>query len=238
MADAVSQLAAQLATATTSAAPQPTIIQGVIVSWQSTATPPSATVTLSGDTAQIPGIQYSDGYTPVPGDVVQIAKQNGSLMIIGSLNPGGGWITPSLASGVSQNGNGQGTLMYRIVQSGGAQKCELQGAVNTGGHSNLFGITPVPSIVRSIVAPGDNTGGSMVRIDVHTDGGFNIIQASGTSGTFSGFTSAPGTDGGNTGSGPDGHTHTDGHGHTMTHNHSIAWGFPSWVGFDGVSFYL
>lgn len=86
MTDAVSQLASQLATATTSGPPQPTIVQGVIVSWQNTASPPTVTITMSGDTAQIPNIQYLDSYAPNPGDVVQIVKQNGSLLVMGKLS--------------------------------------------------------------------------------------------------------------------------------------------------------
>src|SRR5690606_37856302 len=60
--------------------------KGEVVSVQA-GTPDTCTITLSGDSTPISGVFFLDSYIPTPGDVVILAKQSGSLLILGSVNP-------------------------------------------------------------------------------------------------------------------------------------------------------
>jgi hypothetical protein len=58
--------------------------KGTIVSIEQ-GTPDTCTITLSGDPTEIPGIYFLDSYRPTVGDIVVIAKQGGSLLILGTI---------------------------------------------------------------------------------------------------------------------------------------------------------
>ena len=60
--------------------------KGNIVSIQD-GPPATCTITLSGDSTQIAGITFIDSYLPVVGDTVILAKQAGSLLILGTVEP-------------------------------------------------------------------------------------------------------------------------------------------------------
>lgn len=93
--------------------PSAQVVQGVIVSWQQNSTPPSVTVTLAGDTQNIPGIQYLESYTPNTGDVVQILKQQGSYLVIGAIAVNASVTIPTVS--------GPGTT-NQCVSSGGVNR--------------------------------------------------------------------------------------------------------------------
>lgn len=247
--DPVAQLAAQLATATTAATPQPTVVQGVIVSWQNTATPPTVTITLSGDTTQIPGIQYVTQYTPVVGDVVQIIKQNGSLLVMGTLTAGAasgqGWNTTSI-SGIS----------YRLNTDNGTQYVEFMGN-GTATGSTLFTLPAGfrPSGTRETVLVLASVG--LVILTIATSGACTIAVPPGGSGSTS--SDGTGSSTGHSHSVNAVHSHTHGgavaesdfvpvesddqsndHSHTHSHTVSISpsLAFPNTIYIDSVRFYL
>jgi hypothetical protein len=58
--------------------------KGVIVSIQD-GPPKTCTINLSGDSTDIPNIYFLESYSPIVGDTVIIGKQDGSLLILGTL---------------------------------------------------------------------------------------------------------------------------------------------------------
>src|SRR5205823_12765575 len=107
-----------------------------------TATPPTVTVQLSGDTTDIPGLRYLDSYSPVVGNTVAILKQGTDLLVIGRVaeeDAAGvsGWQTASLGSGFSHNANGGGNFEYRRVWDNGAWKVQFKGMVGRSSGTTI-----------------------------------------------------------------------------------------------------
>lgn len=126
------------------------------------------TVTIQGDTMQIPGISYLDSYTPIVGDTVILVRLKNHLWAIGTVaaysgGAGSGWQVPALFSGVTTGTGSPGPVMWRIVGDNGSLKVQIKGGVNiSGGGSNInlwtFGsggaATPAYTRIMPIVGAG------------------------------------------------------------------------------------
>lgn len=148
--------------------------------------PPSCTINLSGDSVLIPGVQFLDSYTPRIGDTVNLLKQNGSLLIIGSVATGAnniGWITPSLNSDFTHNANANGNLMYRRIIRNGLWALEFIGAANCNNGAGTIFTLPTgyrPSTKRTL-AVGRNFHyyASTMLCDIATNGDVQVFNNGG-----------------------------------------------------------
>jgi hypothetical protein len=236
----INALASQLASITTPDFPVPTLTTGVITANNIGATPPTASLTLSGDSTVVTA-QYNDSYTPVVGDTVLVAKQGTSIVLLCQLNgttvsgdAKNGWITiPTLGSGFT----GRGNVFYRLIVDAGDNKMQFQGEVDISGTPTAVCTMPVgyrPATTRNVpIACG--SGGAVLAFN--TDGTVVFRPAV--------------TDNQNT-------THTHDVPSTHSHNHSGAVATssfldttslgdsvshfhnstPTWFSFDNVEFFL
>lgn len=87
MSSSVDALAKQLASQLSPPARSAAIVQGVItaIAVSSGSTPPTVSALISGATTATAGLRYVRGYVPVVGDVVQILKQGGSLLVLDAI---------------------------------------------------------------------------------------------------------------------------------------------------------
>ncbi len=192
-----------------------TIRKGTVTAIADTASPPTLSVQISGDTTTtIVGVRYMDSYTPVVGDTALIIKQGTDLCALGkiALNyTATGWTTVTLGAGFTHNGNGGGAVRYRRVWDNGSPKMQWRGVAGRSSGTTAVsiplasGFRPqnlVPLVVARTVVGGSNA----VKLDFRTDGTVEVI----------GGTTAPdaGTTGGTT---PNDVTHTHGQ-----HEHDIA----------------
>lgn len=124
-----------------------TVRKGTVSSIASTASPPTLSVTISGDTTVIDGVRYLDSYAPVAGDTILIIKQGTDLVALGQIAlqfTASGWTDATLASGFSHNGNSGGTVRYRRVWDNGSWKMQWRGAVAVSGSPTVV-ITAMPA---------------------------------------------------------------------------------------------
>lgn len=135
-----SDVVKQIQTAVAASQPDSlSMIQGVVSSVDYTTTPPVVSAYLSGASTVTGGIRFCQGYTPRPNDVVQVLKQNNSLLIVDTIwtDPGAtaatGWISPGLTSGVSTQGGAGGPVKARLVIDHGMRKVQFQGSVSMTG---------------------------------------------------------------------------------------------------------
>ena len=233
-------------------------------------TPPTVTVFLSGDTTTpIAGVGLAANYSPQIGDMVMLYKQGNEFFAqstVASSSNGTGWVTASLASGNTHNGNSNGSLMYRRVLDNGAWKMQWQGAINYGGSASILSAALPsdfrPSVKRSLISAREVQSGSVVvGLDFYTDGTVHIVGENTnplSGGSHSHFAdlgvsvSGGASVSGGTGGASAGTAHThgfsgsgsssgsgDASGNTNSggsHSHSV--NSPSWVGFSGVEYFL
>lgn len=126
------------------------------------------TVTIQGDTVQIPGISYLDSYTPIVGDTVILVRLKNHLWAIGTVAAysggiGSGWQTPALFSGVTTGMGSPGPVMWRIVGDNGSLKVQFKGGVSiSGGGANMnlwtfgSGGAATPTYTRIMALPGSS----------------------------------------------------------------------------------
>lgn len=231
--DAIRELATQIAKQAVLDFDPATIRKGTVTAIADTASPPTLSVQISGDTTTtISGVRYLDSYVPVAGDTALIIKQGTDLVALGDIAAAysaTAWTTVTLGSGWTHNGNSGGSVRYRRVWDNGSPKMQWRGvAARSGGGVAVS--TPLASGLRPLVrVPVDTSrseaGGAVsVRLEFQTDGTVTMV----------GGTTAPGSAGGHT-HGVDitdnDHTHTvdiadndHTHGVSITdnsHNHSI-----------------
>lgn len=159
------KLAAQIQKATTAPRPVPSMVKGVVTAWNSTASPPTVAVQLSGASdGNTANYQYLDSYWPTVGDTVHVVSQAGKHLVLGTVESSdqlSGWNEPTLQYSVTSIGGGGGPIFMRLVRDNGALKIQMKGSVSiSGGASNpqlLFDFSPAPSSDRLIICV-TNTG--------------------------------------------------------------------------------
>lgn len=220
----IRELAAEIAKQTMMSFDPCTLRKGTVVSVQSTASPPTLTVTISGDTLEIPGVVYYEHYSPAVSDVVHLIKQGTDLAAIGKVaeqHTETAFTTVSLSGGFSHDGNGNGTFKIRRVWDHGAWRVDLMGSVaRSSGTTIATGIDakyrPTSATRRTLTCARDAVGQNSVKVDFGADG--TITMVGGATGTSS---VNPGDTDGATPN-DSGHTHGGGHEHgidTSTHQH-------------------
>lgn len=258
---AIRDLAAQINQPDSPVTPT-TVVKGVVTAFASSASPPTVSITLSGDTAVIDGVRFLESYSPTVGDTVAISKMGSDILILGAYAVGAtGWNAPTLSSGFTTNGDSQGNVMYRLVFDNGSLKMQWQGAVARSANTTVISsanlVAPFrPSVKRKVlVARGFGGGSVAVQIIFNTDGSvvldgstFTISlgnsgvesnthsHALGTSDTrLSGFLSSGGSDLGHAhGLGSSGQDSVD-------HSHGLGTAAPTapdWVSFNQVEYFL
>lgn len=189
-ADAIRALATELFTQLAKDADYCTIKKGVVASIQSTATPPTLTITLSGSETQIPGVRYVDSYAPVTGDTVDVLWQNSSVLVLGQVAANfaeSTWTTAPLVNGNSHNGNGNGNFQMRRVWDHGAWRVDLQGGINYAANNICNSIDakyrPTSATRRTVICARDASGSNSVKVDFGADG--TVTMVGGTTAPFS-----------------------------------------------------
>lgn len=196
--NSIADLAATLAKATTAPTPQPTIVQGVVTAWNSTASPPTVTVQLAGASAgNTTNLQYLESYWPTVGDVVQVVAQQGSHLVLGTIadepaTTGNGvtvvqnWTVPTpLGGGVTSGAGGAGAIMYRVIMQG-ELKTQVKGsvAISGGASGSPFGLFTLNNLAapdavnRMIPCVIDVAGQAYIQYD-YTDNVANLYGGTG-----------------------------------------------------------
>jgi hypothetical protein len=175
-AESVRALATEIQTQIVSDIDPCTLRKGVIVSSESTANPPTVTITLSDSDTQIPAVRYLDSYSPVAGDTVQVLKQASGILVIGQVNDS----PPTPADNGWQTSGG---VSYRKVLDNGDFKIQLKGSFTVSG-TTLFTLAAgyAPSVTRTMVA-GRNGEDTSVLVQVSTGGVVTIVGGTQTLGT-------------------------------------------------------
>lgn len=176
------------------------------------------TVTLSGDTTEIPDIACISTYSPQIGDVVILAKQGNGLLAIGAASATGGWITASLNSGFTHDITARGNLMYRVVQDHGTLKMQWRGAVLRSANTTVCSVGDAyrPSTFISVIACRTAVGGlNDVKIDFSTSGTVELVGTT----TSQPIDQSP----------PYGNHSHNGNTNTLA---------PGWVSFHGIEYFL
>lgn len=248
------------------------IRKAIITSVDSTATPPSVQMNISGDTeTPVDQVRFMNNTTANVGQTVLIAKQQSEIFVLGALATSNGstvgpadtgWKRATLAAG-SHGGNGNGDVYYRRVMRDGSWLMEWRGGWNVSGTTMISGLDDeyCPTSKRSMVVARDIAGGNITaQIDFTSDGkatlvggttsqlnagshshGFSVGVSVSGSASVSGTTGGGGTDGhahgfsgsgGSSGSG----SGSGSTGSAGTHQHVV--NSPTWVGLNGVSYYL
>lgn len=222
----IRDLAAEIAKQTMMSFDPCTLRKGVVVSVQNTATPPTLTVTISGDTLQIPGVVYYEHYVPQATDVVHLIKQGTDLVAIGKVaeqHTETAFSDVTLSGGFTHNGNGNGNLKIRRVWDNGVWRVDFQGSVaRSSGTVIATGLDtkyrPTSATRRTLTCARDATTQNSVKVDVGADGTLTMVGGpTGTSSTDPGDTGtttpndSAHTHGGNTdGATPNTNSHTHG----------------------------
>lgn len=189
-AEAIRALAAEITKAALLTLDPCTIKKGTVVSIQSTGTPPTLTITLSGSTTEIPGVRYIDSYAPVAGDTVDVLWQNSAVLVLGQVAANfaeSTWTTAPLVNGNTHNGNGNGNFQMRRVWDHGAWRVDLQGGINYAGNNIVNSLDtkyrPTSATRRTVICARDAGGANDVKIDIGADG--TVSMVGGTTAPFS-----------------------------------------------------
>ncbi len=180
--DQIKALATEIAKQTLLEFDPATIRKGVVASLQTTGTPPTITVTISGDTLEVPGVRYYEHYSPAVADVVHLLKQGTDLTAIGKVAEQyteTAFTTVSLSGGFTHNGNGNGDLKVRRVWDHGAWKVQMQGGVNRSSGALVAVLDakyrPTSATRRTVLAARDANGSNVIKIDIESSGAVNMI---------------------------------------------------------------
>lgn len=150
--------------------------KGTVVSIQA-GSPPTCTVTLGGDTAEIPGVGYVQNYRPVVGDTVLMNQQKNDLTIVDkvadSLTPGkiiDGLVQANNAiqvNGTDQSGNS-------LTVSGG--NASLQGGADISGGASVSGGVTADSgtVTNGWTVNGSGTALSVNNGNMYCGGGLTL----------------------------------------------------------------
>lgn len=149
--------------------------KGIIAAVAATASPPSVSLTLSGDDTVIPGVVALDSYSPVVGDTVLVIKQGTNIFVLGQLNDTG--------VGVENGWQTVGGVSYRVVIDNGDQRVQFKGSYAASGTS-LFTLPSgyAPSVTRTILCGRDGESTS-VLVQIATSGAVTVVNGTVTIGT-------------------------------------------------------
>lgn len=240
-------LAAQIAAMTKLPFDPVTVRKAVVVGVADTATPPTVSLNISGDsTTTVSEVRTLNNYTPLVGQTVLLAKQGAEIFILGaiaSVNPklnttttteDNGWIKATLTNGSHDGASFNGEVYYRKVLDHGSWKMQWRGGWVTGGSTTMIGsgdaLDPEyrPTTQRSVITTRNSDGSVYHRIDFKADGTVTII---GGTPRIPETSSIGGSTGGtNTWTGEAENTTTpysgvgygpDGHQHTIGHTHPM-----------------
>ncbi len=214
--EAIRALASEIAKQTMLDFDPATLRKGTVASIESTGTPPTVTVTLSGSATTIPGVRYLDSYSPVAGDTVHLLKQTSDVLILGQVNN----TPPNPAANGWQTSGG---VSYRKVLDNGDFKVQFKGSFTVSG-TTLFTLADssyFPSVPRTLTA-GRNGEATSVLVQISTSGVVTISGGTQTLGTTDPGGNGANATGLNTGMGGNGanatglNTSTDGNGANAT----------------------
>lgn len=225
----------------------------VAVAYNNTTGNVTADLHLSGDTTVVvPSVNVVQGVSPNVGDVVNVLKQGPTMAVVSQIGTqtDGGFITATLSTGFTHNGDSQGSLQYRIVNDNGATKMQWQGAVARSANITVIASTALlapyrPTVKRKLLAArGFGGGDTSCQVIFNTDGSVVLEGATYTSPSFSLGTSATENaqhDHGffNAANGFSYTTNTENeqHGHDLgTATYSVT--APDWVSFHGLEYFL
>lgn len=150
----------------------------------------TVTVTRGSDT--YPKVRLLSGYTsPAVSDTVEIMRTLGGWVCMGAIqttNPASTWTTVSMASGFSSNGNGNGTVQYRVVQVAGGKLVEWRGGIGITYSSNSiqnggnFLASALPTSARplslrtaTVACSASSSSSLSLKVDFKTDGTTGIV---------------------------------------------------------------
>ncbi len=183
--EAIRALASEIAKQTMLDFDPATLRKGTVSSIESTGTPPTVTVTLSGSTTTIPGVRYLDSYAPVVNDVVIFLKQTSDVLIIGQI---AGQFAESvftdvpLDNGNGHNGNGEGNFQIRRVWDHGAWRVDLRGGINYVANNIVDDLDPkyrpTGATRRTLLCARNAAGTTSVKVDFNADGTVSMVKAS------------------------------------------------------------
>jgi len=236
------------------------LLKGVVVSSDLTTQPSTASITLMGSSTQIDNVLIADNVTAVAGDVVNVTMQGSNVQITGRVAAGagdnGGWITPTLSSGFSQNGDSQGNVQYRLIQDNGSAKMQWRGcaAVSNSNTTVVSGLSSTyrPSSQRKLIVPrGMGNGNAVLDIQLTFTTSGTVVLAGNTY-TFPAHTHSLGTSATeNAAHDHDSYspytglsylttTENESHAHAMGNSTgtSGSTALPDWVSFNGVEYFL
>lgn len=148
-----------------------------------------ATVGTDGTVTTSDGIvaRRLESYTgPTVGDrIIVTISGNGNWLACGRTATGGDtvWTIPSLTTGYTHDGNGNGTLQYRTINRGG-RYIEFRGGVNVPasvgmGASAIFVLPAAarPTFRRSIPVAKN---GEAYKVDINTNGNVSLVSGPGS----------------------------------------------------------
>ncbi|MEU6674751.1 hypothetical protein [Streptomyces sp. NPDC046925] len=225
--NAIRELAAEIAKQAVLDFDPATIRKGTVTAIADTATPPTLSVQISGDTTTtIDGIRYIDSYVPVVGDTALIIKQGTDLVALGQIAAAfsaSAWTTVTLGAGWTHNGNSGGNVRYRKVWDHGSPKMQWRGVA--GRSSGTVAVsTPLATgyrpqaLVPVTVARSAVGGAPAVKLDFMTDG--TVVMVGGTASPNGGNTSSE--SGHSHGMENNEHNHGGGVSSEGSHTHGIA----------------
>lgn len=182
-------LAAQIAKMTKLPFDPVNVRKGVVAGVADTATPPTVSLNLSGDTESIvTEVRTLNNYTPLVGQTVLVAKQGNEIFILGaiaSINPktasdattsDNGWTKAVLTNG-THNGGGNGDVYYRRVLDHGSWKMQWRGGWAPSGSNTTMlssgdALDPDyrPASLRSVAVTRNSDGSVYLRMDFAADG--------------------------------------------------------------------
>lgn len=163
--------------------------KGVVTAVVNPGTPPTISVQLGGDTSTTIGnVRFMDSYSPVVGDTVVLAKQDGGLLALGQVADAStvtenGWTAPTLGGGFTTFSFDP--VLYRMIVDNGSNKIQMRGRVDiTGTPSALWtmpaGMRPLFDMAPILIAREFGGGSHVAIIDVKATGA--IVLSGGTVG--------------------------------------------------------
>jgi hypothetical protein len=164
------------------------IRKGVITDVSDATTPPTVSMTISGDETVITDVRMMNNYSPQVGQTVLVAKQGAEVFAFGAIsatNPrlsttesDNGWKLATLANG-THDGNSNGSIYYRRVLDHGAWKMQWRGGWAPGGATVMvLGLDPDyrPASKRTMTVSRDfSTGATAAQIDFDQNGNATLV---------------------------------------------------------------
>ncbi|QES45277.1 hypothetical protein DEJ49_33605 [Streptomyces venezuelae] len=184
---AIRELAAEIAKQTLLDFDPATIRKGTVTAIADTASPPTLSVQISGDTTTtIDGIRSIESYVPVVGDTALIIKQGTDLVALGKIAAAysaTSWTVVTLGAGWTHNGNGGGQVRYRRIWDNGSPKMQWRG-VAARSSGTVAVSTPLATgyrpLARVPVDAGRSEAGGATTVKLHFETDGTVVMVGGT----------------------------------------------------------